>query len=150
MKHYSHSKTSTLLFEIMINIFFFALLIAFCLQLFVKSYSISHSTAALNHAVSCTTGIAECFRGENGNKDSMQNFFPDATLTGAGMDIYYDKNFTCCEKEQALYVAKVSYTTTDTFSTADINYTDIENDRVIYQTTVTVHLPLTGGTANET
>lgn len=75
------SKTGLFLIELIIVILFFSLTSAICIQLFVKSHILSKKTTNSNHAMLWVQNITEVFYSENGNFDSIKEFFPTTEST---------------------------------------------------------------------
>lgn len=75
MKIKSSSKSSLFLIELIIAIFFFMLTTTICVQLFVKSHTISQETTSLNHAVLWTQNLAEVFTNQNGNYTAIKKLY---------------------------------------------------------------------------
>lgn len=71
-------KTGLFLMELIIAILFFSLAAAICVQLFVKSHTISERSIALNHSILLTQNTAEIFYATNGDPVEM------ASLLGNG------------------------------------------------------------------
>lgn len=69
------SRTGLFLMELIIGILFFSLAGALCIQMFVKSHTISQSSTQLNHGVLWAQNIAEAFQGCNGNVVEMAELF---------------------------------------------------------------------------
>lgn len=142
MKYYQAHKSSLFLIEIIIAIAFFSLASAVCLQLFVKSHSLSADANELNNAVNLTTSAAESFRQCNGSTEELAQLFPQLKITGENtLAGYYDKDFSSCEKDTASYVMQVSISTEDDLCSANIAFKSTENRAVIYELPVQVHIP---------
>ncbi|MCR4850566.1 MAG: hypothetical protein K5870_04820 [Lachnospiraceae bacterium] len=61
------SKTGLFLMELIMSIMFFSLAAAICVELFVRSHSLSKSSVELNHAVVECDSVAEFIQGVGGN-----------------------------------------------------------------------------------
>lgn len=71
------SKSSLFLVELIIAIFFFIIATTICIQLFVKSYTMSKETISLNHAVLWTQNLAEIFTNQHGNYNTLKNIYAE-------------------------------------------------------------------------
>ena len=72
------SKSSLFLIELIIVILFFSLSGVVCIQLFVKSHTISENTARENLVINHAQNIAELFRGADGDMDTFLQMLADA------------------------------------------------------------------------
>lgn len=71
-------KTGLFLMELILAILFFSLAAAICVQLFVKSHTISERSIALNHSILLAQNTAEIFYATDGDLTEM------ASLLGSG------------------------------------------------------------------
>lgn len=153
MKNYRHSKASLFLMEIMLNILFFSILATICLQLFVKAHHLSDSTTVLHRAVSTCTSIAEVYQSSSNGKESILHIYPEATEQGEMITIYFDEKFNSCSKEESSYHALITIDS-DALRTAEITFSEMENEEKIYSISVSGYQPQTlsciiGGNGNE-
>lgn len=88
MKKNYASRSSLFLIELIISIFFFIIAAAICMQLFIKSHSISQDTVAINHAIVLTQNLSEIFINENGDFSKVKNYF--SSESGIYTDILSD------------------------------------------------------------
>lgn len=70
--------------ELIIVLLFFSLASTICIQLFVKSSTLSRDTVDLTYAVTQAQNLAEAFIASNGDQTVMQENFP--RLVAAGDD----------------------------------------------------------------
>ena len=75
MKKNYASRSSLFLIELIISIFFFIIAAAICMQLFVKSHTISQETVAINNAIIWTQNLSEVFINENGDFPKVKEYF---------------------------------------------------------------------------
>ena len=142
MKTYRHSKASLFLMEIMLNILFFSILVTICLQLFIKAHSISDSTTILHRAVSTCTSIAEIYQSGDDGKESILHIYPDATVQGDSIVIYFDEKFVSCTKEESSYHAFITIDSDD-LHTAKIIFSEPDSSEEIYSLNVSGYQPQT-------
>lgn len=84
------------LMELILAILFFSIASAVCVQIFVKSHLLSVESRALNQAVNKCTSAAEYISSVSG----------EGVETGTET-IYYDDDFTECDRDEALYMMNV-------------------------------------------
>lgn len=109
----SSSRSGIFLMEIIASILFFALAAALCLEMFAKSQQINNQANCINTASVQTANAAELLKNAVSSSDASANgsFFPDCLLseypdaeTGESFaDVYYDKDWQHCAKEQGAY-----------------------------------------------
>ena len=76
-----HSKSSLFLMELIIALLFFSLASTVCIQLFVKSYTLSQETTDLNYAINSAQNMAEAFIGCNGDLSFIASLFKEYTVS---------------------------------------------------------------------
>ena len=76
-----HSKSSLFLMELIIALLFFSLASTVCIQLFVKSYTLSQETTDLNYAINSAQNMAEAFIGCNGDLSFIASLFEEYTVS---------------------------------------------------------------------
>lgn len=79
-----HSKSSLFLMELIVSILFFSLASAICIQLFVRSHSISLETINLNNAITQAQNLAEYWYASEGDLHTMQDYMPCSRLSDPG------------------------------------------------------------------
>ena len=77
----NRSKSGLFLMELIMSIMFFSLASAVCVELFVRSHTLSKSSVELNHAVVECDSVAEFIQGAGGNIEQDSFIYT------------YDKNF---------------------------------------------------------
>lgn len=161
MKKYQAHKSSLFLIELILAIAFFALASAVCLQLFVKSHTISHETAQLNTAVNLASSAAECFRTGDGDPNVLLSLMPELESGSdtASFIAFYNAEGRACEEADAVYILTMMIT--ESFETqsgaapdnkntsepalisAEIKVLLAEDDSPVYELPVQIHLPYT-------
>lgn len=99
-------KSSLFLLELIIAILFFALAAAVCVRLFGVSYTLTKQSEYRNTAVLQAQSIAEIYRNDDGNVDSIVAW-TGATMTADGVYICYldaDGNFSGDNSESSYEV----------------------------------------------
>lgn len=90
-----HSKSSLLLIEMIICIFFFGLSAAICSQFFAKAHLTSKDTIEENYGEIIVQNLAECFYATNGDFEQIvsEHYNGYAVCDDNGFTIYFDSDF---------------------------------------------------------
>lgn len=103
MKKENANRSSLLLMEIILAILFFSVISAVCVQIFVKSHTLSQDTNALSSAVNEASSTADILSTSGNPAEELQKFYPEIEEKNDGLYIYYDKAFQQCKKEDSFY-----------------------------------------------
>lgn len=76
MKSRTSSRTGLFLMELILAVLLFALASILCIQMFVKSHTLSKSSVELNHGILWSQNVSEAFYGCNGDVRAMSELFP--------------------------------------------------------------------------
>lgn len=128
--------------EIMLNILFFSILIAFCLQLFFRAHSLSESTSSLHRAVSICSSLAEIYQSSTDGKEAIKQHYPDFEASKDALLIYFDEDFVHCPQKDAAYYAKITFFE-DAQKSAELCFCRSEDSRKLYMLDVSGYRPLT-------
>lgn len=140
----THSKSSIMLLEIMINICFFAVLISICLVLLFRALRISNHSEDLNHSVTLVNTAASLYEECNGDTKAMEHFYSHAVTEKGGLCIYYDGDYQESTKKDASFVLQIQTRVDESDDpTASLKFLEAETDRTIYEEEIFLHLPLT-------
>lgn len=128
MKIRQSSKSSLFLIELIIAIFFFIIAATICIQLFVKSYTISNETISINHAVLWTQNLAEIFTNQNGDYEILQEIYAESDCieitklhSEKHMLLLFDSNwYQTNDTNKACYYVLSSYSQDNQFRYQDI------------------------------
>lgn len=93
MKIKRHSKNSVFLFEIILNLLLFSMLITVGLSFFIKTHTLTNKTSQLHHAVACCSNVATVFEAGNGTLDNLMDLYPYSICMNDKMIIYLDENY---------------------------------------------------------
>lgn len=93
MRERKRNGSKLFLTELMIAIFFFAVVIAICIQLFSNSYTMSRDSRRLTEAVNISSNLAEYYYGWDGERDSLTAAFPMGHYEDESFIIEYDDDF---------------------------------------------------------
>lgn len=144
MKKFSGSKNRIFLLEITINILLFSALLIVGLMFFIKTHTLTTSSGKLHQAVNICCNIASLYEQDNGNFNSIASIYPNSINTHEKLFIYFDNEYSSCDKEQAIFKVVV---TSRGKSSADIAKADIafldEDNSTIYELTACSYTPLT-------
>ena len=149
-----HSKSSLFLMELIVSILFFSLASAICIQLFVRSHSISAETINLNNAITQAQNLAEYWYASEGDLRAMQNAMPNSRLSDSGdaLTLCFDQDWQLLSadtdgKETGYYASLTSLTdTTDAHMlTAEISVCISSSGKVVYTLSLSQHVAETRG-----
>lgn len=143
MKH-RLNKSTLMLLEIMINICFFAALIAICLVLLFRAFHISNRAAGVNHSVSILNSIVAVYESSNGDYDVILSRFPEASSEDDKLLFYYDEEFRPTIEADAVYRAILTSdydASAYGILTAHLVFEQIENEEQLYEEDVKIHVP---------
>lgn len=133
-----------MLLEIMINISFFAALIAICLVLLFRAFHISNRAAGVNHGVSILNSIAAVYESSNGDYNEILSRFPEADSEDNVLLFYYDETFQATVKPDASYQAILTSdpgASANEMRTAHLTFEQIKNKELLYEEDLTIHVP---------
>jgi len=136
MQQKKGSRSSLLLIELIITLFFFLLISVFCIQIFAKTYTLSRRSRELNQAQNLVSGAAQVLEHTGDSFERWQAFFPESEQDQTSFRIYYDENFTACPLEKAIYTLNVKFLPDETG-----NITFSRKDEVIYSLKIRYHIP---------
>lgn len=127
------SRASLFLMELIMSILFFSLAAAVCVQLFVKSHSLSQSSLELNHAVVECESLAELIFGSNADpKEDGKSLWVNDTIT-----FTYDKDFNRqsdndCVGEYVLKCTRITGESNTKLIKYDISFINQSTGETIY------------------
>lgn len=114
------SKSSMFLLELVLVILFFSIASTVCIEMFVKSYTISNNSTHINKSVQIAENLAETFKSQT------------SLISYSYTDTYYfSSDAEEVDEENCTYIAIVNYSSSNNTNTADIN---VYVDDVIYFT----------------
>lgn len=102
MKNRTSSRTGLFLMELILAVLLFALASVLCIQMFVKSHTLSKSSVELNHGILWAQNVAESFYGCNGDVFSMSELFEGCSYEireerGEYLTLLFDEDFAPIE-----------------------------------------------------
>ena len=143
-----HSKSSLFLMELIVSILFFSLASAICIQLFVRSHSISAETINLNNAITQAQNLAEYWYATEADLHTMQNAIPCSRLSdnGNALTLYFDTDWQFLSSDIAVedagyYARLTALTDTDAhLLSAEISVCASSSGKVIYTLSLSQHI----------
>lgn len=115
MTRYHHSKSGLFLLELIINLLLFCVLCGCGLTFFMKSNHMAKNATSLHHAVRIVSSVAGIYETGDGGLTTLEHIYPEASLDGKDMTIYFNSNYQSCSPGSAVYTvtAKLSDTVCD-------------------------------------
>lgn len=106
MRGQRDNSSKLFLTELMISIFFFSVITAFCVQLFSEAHSLSVRSEKLTHAVEIAANVAEYYNGWDFDNESWQKVFPQGSWKQDTWKMNLDENWEPC-KEDGKYILEM-------------------------------------------
>lgn len=130
--------------EFIIALFFFLLVSAICIRVFVYAHQVTQKADALSHAQVLSASLAEAIEGYDGSGESLLKLFPNAVLSEneSILTLTFCQDFTECSPADAFYTLTADLSPSARRKTADITVTD-RDQKLIYQLSVSFYCPLT-------
>lgn len=134
MRNQSSRHSSLFLLELIAAIFFFCLASAICIRFFVKSHSLAQDTRNLDMAVNQTSNFAELFRSEEDFLSLLEAQYEEGSLSHDESDfiLYYDKDFTFCQKDNAAFTLTIHMEKREEICTAEFSFFNVDKKEQIY------------------
>lgn len=130
-----HARSSLFLLELIVAICFFSITAAICTRVFAAAHLQSIHTQDLNQAIAHTQSAAEAFRSTDGTLEALATLFPDEAILTDITCTTLDSPAEGSSTEDSIPAMLLLYD-------ADWNPcpagTDLSDDTVIYELTVTV------------
>lgn len=145
MKIYKPSKSSIFLFEIIINILLFSILLCISLQFFIKSYHLTNDTGNLHQAVTACNNVANIYESGDGSLASVLEEYSHSINTNQQVIIYLDKNFCESTSDDSEFSIKIELLPND-ISTPQLHQANIScyhKEELIYSITANQYTQLT-------
>ena len=121
-RKYSTHRSSLFLLELILAILFFSVASAICVQLFVKSHTLSQESKTLSIAVNECADMAEIIYSSNSPEEMIERLraaYPNMQVNGQTLVIPYDDN------TQTKIVYELTTDTSYTMLNAKISFEDI-------------------------
>ena len=127
-------RSSLFLMELIIAILFFSLASTVCVRIFVKSNTLEQESIRLNHAVSAASSVAEIFRNQENPFETLEKQYPDGIKNDDYYRFFYDKDWSLCNKNEAIYTVIADFSEDGSFETADIQV--VTSEECIYDLSI--------------
>lgn len=127
-------RSSLFLVELIIAILFFSLASTVCVRIFVKSHTLEQESKCLNYAVSAASSVAEIFRNQDNPFKILEEQYPNGIKNDNHYQFFYDKDWSLCNKNEALYTVITDFTKDGSFESADIQV--VSSELCIYDLSV--------------
>lgn len=138
MRKQSNSGSKLFLTELMIAIFFFAVISAICIQAFSEAHRRSMESEELTQSINVVSNTAEYFMVWNGAIESWQEVFPEGSWEADEFQMEFDKSFTPVPADGE-YLLQMKLGEKDSLKTADIAVKKSKTGRIVYQLEVVAH-----------
>lgn len=130
MRSQRESNSKLFLTELMISIFFFAVITALCVQLFTDAHLLSRQSEKLTNAVKMASDAAEYYSGWDFKQESWQEVFPLGYWEGNTWKLFFDQDGLPCAKN-GQYLLEMQLQENENLSEAHIVIKD-EQEKEIY------------------
>lgn len=125
MNKYHRNISFVMLFEIIINLFMFSILLVVGLSFIAKAHTLSQSAKLLHQAVTQCNNVATLCESSNGSMDMITNEYPYCINTGKQLLIYFDSDVSACSKDEASYYISMDFS---------VEYADSTNPGIVHTT----------------
>ena len=142
MRHTRGTKSSLFLIEFMIVLFFFLLVTAICIQVFVRAYFFSRESENLSHAQTIVQSFAEALKGSDGSIDSMQELMPELSLNVGNYEAWYDSQWEPCPEKEAAFLLSADMNVIATEKRADLSIQQLYNGEYLFEIQLHFHTPV--------
>lgn len=138
-------RSSLFLLELMLSILLFILAATICVQVFVKSHSISKKSTELSHAVLASSSVAEILKSNVDHPEILLKQYPFIVESDDCLFIYFDANWQHTDEANASYLLQLCTQIDDSFLINDITVCNIsEKESVIYHLETKKYTPKEG------
>ena len=141
MSNQTHSKSGLFYIELTISLFFFCILVTFCMKFFSRSNQLTSEATQLHHAVTICSSIAQIYQSAENVEDVFQSVYPDAIHLNQTILIYFNQNFEPCTKQASAYRAYILVKNSSP-SSVDIQFLSVADNEEIYSLTASSYEPI--------
>lgn len=135
------NKSGIFLLELLLSILMFAAASTVCIQIFVKSHTLSIEADRLNDSVSLAQSVAACIQSGVKTPEDLQKFYPDGISRGDRLMLYLaEGGQTLPSQTDASCLLTVIFENTNPMK-ADITVWHIKEDRQIFTLTASFYEP---------
>lgn len=140
IKHRTNSN-ALFLIELILAILFFSIASAVCIQLFVKSHTISTKSSDLTAAVTQVQSAAEIIKTYDGSFDNIRRLL-DATQTDQMLTVSYGSDWNRVSNEQWVYQMMIEFTEDGPLFVSEIQMVKANQAKPIYELEVKKYNPI--------
>lgn len=138
------NPSSLFLLELIFAILFFSVASAVCVQVFVKSHTLSTQSASLTKASRLTQDAAELLSAstslEDGKERIQQAYSDSVEMTEESFTVFYNADFSPCQKSTAAYRLYGTLHLNGQLLESHLDFTSMEDDSSLYQLDISHHL----------
>lgn len=102
------SRTRLFLLEMLVNLLIFVVGATVCFATLSEAYSLSAFSRVLTKAHIATENATMAFRATNGDITTMPDILNCTLINSNKMQIWYDKNWNVCSKENGIYLLEIT------------------------------------------
>lgn len=135
MRERGSNGSKLFLTELMIAIFFFAVMVAVCIQLFAEAHTLSIRSKELVQSVNAASNVAEYYTMWDGETESWQKMFPEGSWQGDTWQMALDDEWQQTE-EAGSYQVQMELSHGTGVDSAQITVIRDGTDDVLYELTV--------------
>lgn len=131
------NKSGIFLMELMAVVLIILLTITTCVNIFFKSQKLSEKSFVLTNACIQAENAAQLLKHDRGNVDSIVKYY-GIQKNKNEIVVYFDKEFNVCEKLLGNYKMTVKQSLKDSIIFSNIDFSDIDGDRNIYNLDISI------------
>lgn len=143
-----HKKAGPVLFlaELVIAILFFAVAGTVCLQIIVRSHTLTRDSKDLNQAVAACSSVAELVSGADSFEDAlrlMKEVFPEAEESSSDetvFTLYYDKEGQVTDQSKCDNIQNITLSCDEDFIYCSQKFEDSGSDKTVYELETVHHI----------
>ena len=152
MRVQKYSKNSIFLFEIIINLLLFSILVTIGLSFFIKTHNLTQKTCRLHHALTWCSNVASIYEVGDGSLYTLSEHFAYAgSISDDKLILYLDEEFNETDNENYSYYVMISLnrdSSNSNLTKADITFYADDAD-VIYTITACNYRKITPSTISK-
>jgi|GEM_PF-2682894 len=103
MKNKYTNRSNLLLLEIIIALLFFSVSSGVCIQIFIKSHTISDNSKTLDFAVTQSASLGEILTEGGDAYTAMSMYYQTPEIQDGSYLFYFDENYKICKMEDYCY-----------------------------------------------
>lgn len=125
MKKYEHARSSLFLFELILSLLLFTVLVVIGLNFFIKSHVLTGKTSILHRAVTECNNVATLYETSNGSLKLIERQYPYSVVKNDRAIIYFDADFNECDSRSSSYLLLIQIADShSSLNTATISFSN--------------------------